>query len=217
MMFRPRTLFWILLAAIVVAALWRRLNRPAAPPSPASGAAAPRPVTPPPASRDNGIQGTSGTSNASAGTSGPRRITTRVHRGAPPSVHQRPAETAPAPADTGDAAEAAAGTGPAAAPEPAAPSEPPAVPESAATPDDTRVAPASDENTADAAALPCNINQATLDELVALPGIGPALAARIVAYRSEHGPFTSVEALLDIQGIGPQNLQEFAHLITVDE
>jgi competence protein ComEA len=62
---------------------------------------------------------------------------------------------------------------------------------------------------------PVNVNTADYESLVALPGIGPALAQRIIAYREEHGPFASVEELQEVQGIGPRNLDEFRHLITV--
>jgi len=60
-----------------------------------------------------------------------------------------------------------------------------------------------------------NINTADLDTLISLPGIGPALARRIIAYRNAHGPFASVQALVDIPGIGTRNIEEFAHLVTV--
>jgi competence protein ComEA len=47
-----------------------------------------------------------------------------------------------------------------------------------------------------------DLNHATAEELRTLPGIGPALAARVVAWRTEHGPFRSVEALESVPGIG---------------
>lgn len=46
------------------------------------------------------------------------------------------------------------------------------------------------------------INTAQTDELDVLPGIGPALAGRIVAYRKEHGPFKTVEDIKKVKGIG---------------
>lgn len=54
---------------------------------------------------------------------------------------------------------------------------------------------------------PIRINSATASEFERLPGIGPALAARIVAYRAEHGNFTSVEDLVKVRGIGPKLLE----------
>lgn len=52
-----------------------------------------------------------------------------------------------------------------------------------------------------------NINTAGASELETLPGIGPALAARIVEYRDGHGPFASVDDLTDVPGIGPAKLE----------
>ncbi|CAN5375638.1 helix-hairpin-helix domain-containing protein [soil metagenome] len=52
-----------------------------------------------------------------------------------------------------------------------------------------------------------NVNSAGADELCALPGVGPSTAAAIVAYRTEHGPFASVEALDGVKGIGPKKLE----------
>jgi competence protein ComEA len=50
------------------------------------------------------------------------------------------------------------------------------------------------------------INVATVDQMQSLPGVGPVLAERIVAHREEHGPFTTVEDLLDVPGIGEGKL-----------
>ncbi len=66
-----------------------------------------------------------------------------------------------------------------------------------------------------AAPRPVNINEATGPELVALPGIGPAMAARIIAYRREHGRFTSVEELDGVKGIGPATLQRLRPFVRV--
>jgi competence ComEA-like helix-hairpin-helix protein len=51
-----------------------------------------------------------------------------------------------------------------------------------------------------------DVNSATVAELIELPGIGPALAARIVAYRTEHGPFRTVDDLKAVKGIGPDTV-----------
>ena len=53
-----------------------------------------------------------------------------------------------------------------------------------------------------------NINTATAVELAQLPGLGPALAQRIVDQRIEHGAFPSIEALLEVPGIGAITLSE---------
>lgn len=52
-----------------------------------------------------------------------------------------------------------------------------------------------------------HLNGASAAELDALDGIGPALAARIVAYRTEHGGFSSVDELDEVSGIGPVRLE----------
>ena len=62
---------------------------------------------------------------------------------------------------------------------------------------------------------PVNINTAGLDELQRLTGIGPALAQRIIDYREEHGPFQSVEDLLEVKGIGEATLAKFREDATV--
>ena len=60
-----------------------------------------------------------------------------------------------------------------------------------------------------------NINTASLAELEALPGIGPALAARIAAHRAARGPFRSVEELREVQGIGEKTLAALRPLVTL--
>ena len=50
---------------------------------------------------------------------------------------------------------------------------------------------------------PVDVNTAGVDELDTLDGIGPALAQRIIDYREEHGPFSSLEELDTLHGIGP--------------
>jgi len=60
---------------------------------------------------------------------------------------------------------------------------------------------------------PLDLNTAGVDELTALPGIGPTIAGRIVAYRDETGPFTSVEELTDVEGIGEKKLEDIRDLV----
>jgi competence protein ComEA len=61
-----------------------------------------------------------------------------------------------------------------------------------------------------------HINDATLEQLDALPGIGPALAERIIVYRSANGSITSLDDLGSIEGIGAALLEELAPLIRFD-
>lgn len=52
-----------------------------------------------------------------------------------------------------------------------------------------------------------DVNTAAATELAQLPGLGPATAARIVAHRQAHGPFTNLAGLLAVPGIGPVTLE----------
>jgi competence protein ComEA len=56
--------------------------------------------------------------------------------------------------------------------------------------------------------LAIDLNRATAEDLDAVPGIGPALAQKIVDYRNARGPFKKIEDLIEVSGIGPQNLQK---------
>ena len=53
-----------------------------------------------------------------------------------------------------------------------------------------------------------DLNTATAEQLDTLPGVGPSTAAAILAYRSEHGPFSSVDDLLEVRGIGDAKLEQ---------
>jgi competence protein ComEA len=59
------------------------------------------------------------------------------------------------------------------------------------------------------------INRATAKEFETLPGIGPVLAERIVAYRKANGPFATIEDLLKVPGIGTSKLAKFKSKLRV--
>lgn len=63
--------------------------------------------------------------------------------------------------------------------------------------------------------FPININSATKEEIMALPGIGEVLAQRILSYRKEHGSFDAPESLMNVEGIGTKRMEEIWDLITV--
>ncbi len=58
-----------------------------------------------------------------------------------------------------------------------------------------------------------DINTASTAELVSVPGIGEALAQRIVEFREKNGPFETVDDLLKVRGIGERSLAKFRHLL----
>lgn len=80
------------------------------------------------------------------------------------------------------------------------------------TPD---AADADSDSDGDAEQLSLNINTATADELTALPGIGEKLAARIVEYRNENGPFFVIEEIMYVSGIGEAIFDKIEQYITV--
>jgi competence protein ComEA len=57
---------------------------------------------------------------------------------------------------------------------------------------------------------PISLSRADQATLETLPGVGPALATRIIAFREAHGPFQSVSDVLAVSGIGPATLDRFA-------
>jgi competence protein ComEA len=61
---------------------------------------------------------------------------------------------------------------------------------------------------------PLDLNTATVEQLDALPGVGEVTAGRIVAYRSAH-PFTAVDELLEVPGIGQRRFEQLKDLVTV--
>lgn len=62
---------------------------------------------------------------------------------------------------------------------------------------------------------PVNLNTATAEQLETLPGVGPATAEAIIAHREAEGPFTSVDQLLDVRGIGDAKLAAVRDLVAV--
>ncbi len=60
-----------------------------------------------------------------------------------------------------------------------------------------------------------NINTATASQLDELPGVGPSTAKQIIAYRQSKGPFSKVEDLLNVPGIGPAKLDAMRPMVTV--
>ncbi|HTQ20863.1 ComEA family DNA-binding protein [Mycobacterium sp.] len=62
---------------------------------------------------------------------------------------------------------------------------------------------------------PVDLNTATVEQLDALPGVGPVTAAAIVSWRQANGKFTSVDQLAEVDGIGPARLEKLRALVRV--
>jgi competence protein ComEA len=76
--------------------------------------------------------------------------------------------------------------------------------------------PSTGSGTGSAAAPPLvNINTGSETELESLPGVGPVTAQAIVQYRTDNGPFTSVDELVEVSGIGDATLAKIAPFVTL--
>ncbi|WP_447970632.1 ComEA family DNA-binding protein [Nitrospira sp. M1] len=65
--------------------------------------------------------------------------------------------------------------------------------------------------------MPINLNNATASQLETLPGIGPALAERIMEYKKKNGDFKNVQDLAKVKGIGEKKLTMLKDSITVEK
>lgn len=90
---------------------------------------------------------------------------------------------------------------------PAAESRAPRPPETATTAPKPKAATAPQPKVSAPPSGKIALNTATVSELEGLPGIGPSLAGKIVAYRTQHGPFKRIEDLEKVSGIGPKLLE----------
>lgn len=64
--------------------------------------------------------------------------------------------------------------------------------------------------------FPLNLNTATKEELMKINGIGDAISDRIIEYRERNGDFTSVEQLIEVEGIGEKKLSKFSPFLYVE-
>lgn len=78
------------------------------------------------------------------------------------------------------------------------------------------IEPSREDTATSAPQSPLNINRATAAQLQNLPGIGPSLATRIVAYRKEVGAFRTPEQLMDVKGITPEKFSQIQSLVSTD-
>jgi competence protein ComEA len=203
---------WALWAAAVLAALavvgWTWLDRPAVDRVPTAATATGVPSAPAPAGSPAGSPTGSPAADATTGTV----VVSVVGQVAAPGL-----VTLPAGSRVADALAAAGGLLPEA--------DPASVNGAAVLSDGAQIAvgvPGAAPPSVGGATSPgapagglLDLNAATAAELDALPGIGPVLAQRIVDHRTAHGPFTSVDQLDDVSGIGPAIFADLAQRVRV--
>lgn len=85
-----------------------------------------------------------------------------------------------------------------------------------ATPQSNTRAGADDTRAENSSASRVNINTAGADELASLPGIGPALAKRIIDYRTQNGPFKRIDDLIAVKGLGSKMLDKIRQRLSVE-
>ena len=111
---------------------------------------------------------------------------------------------------------AAASSVAAEAPEALEEPEAPEAPEEPAAPEETETEPEETETAPEGMASRVNLNTADAAALESLPGIGPALAQRIIDYRMANGPFQTTAEIQDVRGIGAGIYAKIKDSITVE-
>ncbi len=65
--------------------------------------------------------------------------------------------------------------------------------------------------------IPIEVNEAQEEDLALVPGVGKALALRIVEFRESHGPFRTWHELIRVKGVGSTNIQRFRNYLKLKE